>query len=96
VVGKRAATPDGNVVRFEIAGPGDDARTFALATEGGRARPAEAGATPTVTLGLSSIDFVRLGCGRATAGQVQAAGGIQVGGDAALAEQILGAMNFMF
>jgi len=96
VVGKRAAIPDGNVVRFEVAGPGHDARLFALGVEGGRAKPAAEGAAPTVTLALSSLDFVRLGCGRATAAEVGSAGGIGMGGDAATAEQILGAMNFLF
>ena len=51
---------------------------------------------PTVTLSLSSIDFVRLGCGRATAAQVEAAGGIGVEGDALVGRSVLGAMNFMF
>jgi ubiquinone biosynthesis protein UbiJ len=51
---------------------------------------------PTVTLSLSTIDFVRLGCGRATAAQVSAAGGIDVEGDAQVGQAVLGAMNFMF
>jgi uncharacterized protein (TIGR03083 family) len=96
VVGKRAGTPDGHVVRFEITGPGGDARQFAVAVQGGRAAETDGAAVPTVTLALSSIDFVRLGCGRATADEVQAAGGIGVGGDAAVAQQILGSMNFLF
>ena len=51
---------------------------------------------PTVTLSLSSVDFVRLGCGRATAAQVEAAGGVGVEGDALVGQAVLGAMNFMF
>ena len=51
---------------------------------------------PTVTLSLSNIDFVRLGCGRATAAQVAAAGGIGVEGDAQVGQAVLDAMNFMF
>ena len=51
---------------------------------------------PTVTLSFSSIDFVRLGCGRATAAQVEAAGGIGMEGDAQVGQAVLGAMNFMF
>ena len=51
---------------------------------------------PTVTLALSSLDFVRLGCGRATAAQVEAAGGVALSGDAAVGRRVLGAMNFMF
>jgi hypothetical protein len=50
----------------------------------------------TTTLCLSSIDFVRLGCGRATAADVAAAGGLDVQGDTAVGRRVLGAMNFMF
>ncbi len=102
VVGKQAGCADGIAVRFDVAAPGADARTFTIAVEGGRAKPVGAGAgavhaegAPTVTLSLSSIDFLRLGCGRATAQQVEAAGGIGVAGDAAAAQKILAAMNFM-
>ena len=51
---------------------------------------------PTVTLSLSSIDFVRLGCGRATAAEVEAAGGVEMEGDGVVGASVLGAMNFMF
>jgi uncharacterized protein (TIGR03083 family) len=99
VVGKRAAAPEGSVVRFSITGPALDAREFTLAVEGGRARPVAEGPMaegvgPTVTLALSSLDFVRLGCGRVQAGE--AAARVEVGGDAALGKSILEAMNFMF
>jgi uncharacterized protein (TIGR03083 family) len=96
VVGKKAACADGTAVRFEIAGPGDDARAFTIAVEGSRARAVDEDVTPTVALSISSLDFLRLGCGRATAAQVEAAGGIAMEGDAAVGRQVLGAMNFMF
>jgi uncharacterized protein (TIGR03083 family) len=96
VVGKRAASPDGAVVRFEVAGPGPDDRCFTIAVTGGRAKATDEDLTPTVRLSMSSLDFVRLGCGRATAEQVQAAGGIGMEGDSALGQKILGSMNFMF
>ncbi len=96
VVGKQARCEDGTVVSFEVAGPGDDARAFTIAVEGGRARTAGDGTASTVTLSLSSIDFVRLGCGRAGAAQVLAAGGVAVEGDAAVGRRVLDAMNFMF
>jgi uncharacterized protein (TIGR03083 family) len=96
VVGKKAACADGTAVRFEIAGPGDDARAFTVAVEGSRARAVDEDVTPTVALSLSSLDFLRLGCGRATAAQVEAAGGIAMEGDAVVGRQVLGAMNFMF
>jgi uncharacterized protein (TIGR03083 family) len=95
VVGKQAGCPDGTVVRFDVSGPGDDARTITIAVADGRAKPVGDDVAPTVVLSLSSIDFVRLGCGRATAEQVEAAGGIGVAGDAATGRRVLSAMNFM-
>jgi uncharacterized protein (TIGR03083 family) len=96
VVGKKAGCPDGTAVRFEIDGPGADARAFTIAVDGGRARPVADDVAPTATLCLSSIDFVRLGCGRATDADVDAAGGFDVRGDAVVGRRVLGAMNFMF
>jgi uncharacterized protein (TIGR03083 family) len=105
VVGKKAGCADGTAVRFDVSGAGDDARAFTVVVENGRARLAgDAGSAgaggdvvePTVTLSLSAIDFVRLGCGRATAAQVEAEGGVAVDGDAQVGLSVLGAMNFMF
>ncbi len=96
VVGKKAACVDGTAVRFVIAGPENDGRAFTIAVEGGRARAVSDDVAPTVTLSFSSIDFVRLGCGRATAAQVEAAGGVGLEGDARAGQAVLGAMNFMF
>ena len=39
VVGKKAGCAEGTAVRFDVSGPGDDARAFTIAVEGGRARP---------------------------------------------------------
>jgi uncharacterized protein (TIGR03083 family) len=64
VVGKKAGAPEGSVVRFSITGPSHDARSFTLAIRDGRAGPESDQARPTVTLSMSSLDFVRLGCGR--------------------------------
>jgi uncharacterized protein (TIGR03083 family) len=94
VVGKKAAAPEGSVVRFSVTGPPGDARQFAIGVAGGRAVPVAGDAAPTVTLTLSSIDFVRLGCGRATAGEVAPVVGVE--GDESLGARILGSMNFMF
>ena len=96
VVGKKAGCGDGTAVRFDVHGPGHDARAFTVVVEGGRARPAGDEVMPTVTLSLSSIDFVRLGCGRATSAQVEAAGGVVVEGDGLVGRTVLGSMNFMF
>jgi len=95
VVGKRAGCAEGTAVRFELSGPGADGRAFTIAVVDGRARPVGDDVAPTVTLALSSIDFVRLGCGRATAQQVADAGGVVPAGDAAVGDAVLGAMNFM-
>jgi len=95
VVGKQAGCADGTVVRFEVSGPGDDARAVTIVVEEGRAREVDDDVAPTVTLALASLDLVRLGCGRATAAQVEAAGGVALSGDAAVGRRVLGAMNFM-
>jgi uncharacterized protein (TIGR03083 family) len=96
VVGKKAGCTDGTAVRFDLSGPAHDARAFTIAVDGGRARPAPDDVPPTVTLSLSTIDFVRLGCGRTTAAAVEAAGSVAVKGDAQVGRSVLGAMNFMF
>jgi uncharacterized protein (TIGR03083 family) len=98
VVGKKAAAPDGSVVRFDVSGVPRDARCFSLGVTAGRAAPLRDGddRSPTVSLSLSGADFVRLGCGRVTGPEALAATAVGVRGDAELAERILGAMNFMF
>ena len=96
VVGKKAGCADGTAVRFDVAGPGRDARAFTIAVDGGRARPAGDDVAPTVTLSLSNIDFVRLGCGRTTSALLQATGAVGVDGDRLAGGSVLGAMNFMF
>jgi hypothetical protein len=96
VVGKRAAAPEGAVVRFSLAGEPGDARTFGLAITAGRAGPAPDDADPTVTLSMSGADFARLGCGRASPAEVTGEGGITLEGDQALGQRVLEHMNFMF
>jgi hypothetical protein len=51
---------------------------------------------PTVTLALSSIDFLRLGCGRVAPQPLVTSGAIAIVGDQSLGRQILESMNFMF
>jgi uncharacterized protein (TIGR03083 family) len=96
VVAKKAGCGDGTAVRFEIAGPGHDARACTIAVAGGRAGPVGDEVAPTVTIGLSGLDFMRLGCGRATSAQVEAEGGVALDGDGLVGRSVLGAMNFMF
>jgi uncharacterized protein (TIGR03083 family) len=95
VVGKKAGCADGTAVRFDVAGPGSDARVFTIAVEGGRARAVGDEVAPTVTLSLSSIDFMRLGCGRIMSSQVDG-DAVTVDGDPVVGGSVLGAMNFMF
>lgn len=94
VVGKKAGCADGTSVRFEIAGPGADGRAFTVAVAGGRAREVDGDGVPTATLAMSAVDFVRLGCGRATA--LEATEAVAVSGEDAVGRRVLGAMNFMF
>jgi uncharacterized protein (TIGR03083 family) len=96
VVGKLAGCAEGTAVRFDVTGPADDARAFTIAVDGGRARPVDDEVAPTVTLSLSNIDFMRLGCGRTTSALLQTAGAVDVDGDALAGASVLGAMNFMF
>jgi uncharacterized protein (TIGR03083 family) len=96
VVGKQAKAPEGSVIRFAISGAPGDAREFAVGVTGGRAGPADADGAADVTLALSSINFLRLGCGRVTAATLEAAGEIGVAGDADLGQLVLSSMSFMF
>ncbi len=75
VVGKKAACADGTTVRFDVAGSGDDARTFTIAVGGKAESQADRRrrSVPTVALSFSSLDFMRLGCGRTTAAQLTGA-----------------------
>lgn len=96
IVGKKAGCSDGTAVRFEVSGPAADGRAFTIAVEGGRAKPVGDEVAPTTTLALASTDFVRLGCGRVTAAQVEAADLVSITGNEAVARQVLDSMNFMF
>ena len=51
---------------------------------------------PTLIVTTSALDLMRLGCGRVTAAQVDAAGGLGVAGDPVLAQAVVNSMNFMF
>jgi hypothetical protein len=83
-------------VRFKVSGDPGDARIVTLAIEGKRANPVGDDTEATVTLSMSAVDFVRLGCGRATPAAVGEEGGLSVEGDGALGQKILDNMNFMF
>jgi uncharacterized protein (TIGR03083 family) len=96
VVGKKAAAPEGSVVTFAVTGAPGDERRFSLQIAGGRATRVPEPEAGTVTVTLSSLDFMRLGCGRTTPAAVDAAKGLGLAGDPALAQAIVNSMNFMF
>jgi uncharacterized protein (TIGR03083 family) len=96
VVGKKAQAPEGSVTRFVVSGAPGDAREFAVTVRDGRAQPAEGSPAADVTLRLSSSNFLRLGCGRVTSAELEAAGEIGVEGDSALGQAVLSSMSFMF
>ena len=79
----RPAAPRAPRCASTVAGPHRDARAFTVAVQDGRAREVGDDVAPTVTLSISSLDFVRLGCGRVGADELEAAGTIGVDGDAA-------------
>jgi uncharacterized protein (TIGR03083 family) len=94
VVGKKAQTPDGVSVVFDITGPAG--RILPIGIEGGRARvlttpPSQ----PTIRLCMDVETFNCLGCGRWTPDVVMAAGKLQIDGDDALGAHIVWQMNFM-
>jgi uncharacterized protein (TIGR03083 family) len=98
VVGKKAAAPEGSVVSFVVTGSPGDERRFSLQIAGGRARAVTVAdpESSTATLTLSGLDFMRLGCGRTTAAAVEAAAGLGMAGDPALAQAVVNSMNYMF
>ena len=95
VVGKQAGCPEGSAVRFAVAGPGRDGRAFTVAVRDGRAGEVGDEVAPTVTLSLSSIDFVRLGCGRVGAASWRPPDRSASKGTRRPARPCSAAMNFM-
>jgi uncharacterized protein (TIGR03083 family) len=94
VVGKKAQTPDGATVVFEVIGPAG--RTLAIRVDSGRARPLETPPdTPTVRLTMDVETFNCLGCGRWDPDEVLASGKVRIDGDRALGETVVRQMNFM-
>jgi uncharacterized protein (TIGR03083 family) len=80
VVGKRAGAPEGVTVAFDVTGP--TARRWAVAVEGGRARPVpEVPVEPTVRISADIGTFMALACGRVDPDDELAAGRVTVHGD---------------
>lgn len=94
VVGKRAATPEGESVVIELTGPVH--RTIAATIVDGRARTEVDGAVPAAplaTLRMDSNTFVVLAGGRR--GYDAVGDAVEISGDVALGERIAGALNMM-
>ena len=80
VVGKRAGAPEGATVAFDVTGP--TARRWAVAVEGGRARPVpEVPVEPTTRITTDVGTFMALACGRVDPDDELAAGRVAVHGD---------------
>ncbi len=94
VVGKKAQAPDGATVVFEVTGPAG--RVLPVGVERSRARVLDQVPTlPTVSLTMDAQTFACLGCGRWGPGEAIGTGKVQIHGDRALGEAIMGQMNFM-
>ena len=92
VIGKRAKAPEGSVSILTITGPVQ--RKIVITVKDGRATIVENSDTaPTVEIDFDSNTFIELATGRATSGELRKK--IKFGGDIALGEQIVGALNMM-
>ena len=90
VVGKRAATSEGQSVVFEVGSPGE---TFAIGMSGGRGGPLpEMPKEPTVRLSMDCETFLRLAGGRWAPKRIEAQGRLHILGDRDLADRILANM----
>lgn len=92
VVGKRAATPEGGAVVFDITG--DVERHAVCEVNGGRAAFVDAPtAAPLATISLDSEAFVVLATGRRNAAAM--ADRVHLSGDTALGKRIVDNLNMM-
>ena len=90
VVGKRAATPEGDAIAIDITGGVE--RHLICEVQGGRAALVnEASHEPVATIGLSTESFVVLASGRRAAEHIAAT----VAGDNGLAQRVLTRFNMM-
>ena len=92
VVGKRAKAPEGSVSIVTITGPVQ--RKIVITVKDGRAAIVEnSNSAPTVEIDFDSNTFIELATGRATSDELRKK--IKFGGDIALGELIVGALNMM-
>ncbi len=86
VVGRRAALPDGSRVRFDLTGPGG--RTILVAVDGRAAVTDALEGPPNVIVGMPAGRFLRMVGGRDDP-DPDSLGPLELGGDRALAEQLV-------
>lgn len=89
IVGKKAGTPEGSSVRFELTGPLQ--RRVDVAVEGRARVAASIAGSPSVTLTLPAPTFTRLACGRI---DPSTAAGITISGDEALGQKVVESLPF--
>ncbi|GLY91987.1 maleylpyruvate isomerase family mycothiol-dependent enzyme [Actinoallomurus iriomotensis] len=87
LVGKRAAAPDGSIVRIELTGP--LVRRLTVVVDGRARLVDEAPGPPTAVLRMSSSHYLRLGGGR-TGDHA----GVELDGDRDLARRVLDNLAF--
>lgn len=95
IVGKRAGATEGQSVVFHVQG--EPERVYPVVVTDGRAKvldPAAAPTEPTAAITLPFATFVALGGGRWDRSGAEAAGGLSVAGDAALAARVLDSLAF--
>ncbi len=95
-VGKRAALPEGTVVRFDVDGPLPRQVRVAVRQGRGVGLAADDPAAPDVVLGLPAELFWRLGCGRVDPALALAGPELSITGDRPAGRAVVAAMNFMF
>jgi uncharacterized protein (TIGR03083 family) len=89
IVGKRAGAPDGSVVRFDLTGP--LRRELTVVVDGRAKLVDEAPGAPTATLRMGSGTFTRL-----TGGRTTDPAGVELAGDAVLAQRVLDSLAVTF
>ncbi|WP_026918640.1 maleylpyruvate isomerase family mycothiol-dependent enzyme [Gordonia shandongensis] len=89
IVGKKAGTPEGAAVRFEVTGLA--ARTVDIAVTGRASVVPALDRDPDVSLTLDTLDLVRLCGGRSTADPSRVA----VAGDTAVGDAIVANLHYM-
>jgi uncharacterized protein (TIGR03083 family) len=95
IVGKKVGAPEGASVVFALSGP--LAQEVVVEMVDGRARTvADAPASPTVSLAMTTESFARLATGRIDPIATRNAGDVAIQGDTGLGERVVDNMNYLF